>query len=1248
MKQHRRGLLLALGLALALGVAFWPQPTYAACDVNISCYLDEGIVTFLRFLAQLGWFLNGSLLLLSRWIEEQRNWLITDVMASLFEGLLKGASVAWAQAVVIAVVLFVIGFSLRAIAELNWVDARRAIRNGVIALVVFTYGAQLMAASETARVELSMAASELAVDSLSTAGGAQMLTGGSSRPGDLMAPVATIYPGEACGGVVPARSSASATTIFINDIAANYLFADVEDIHCSEGTENVPALPTVFWGGGTYPTESMGAPESGSPVNFEGYYRIAPGDASDDTDRQRIVSLAMDGAVRQLFGLFLTVPAVIEQVIQLIFALGLATLWLSLTIGLVFALFVPTEGMLSSIGRSAVEMIKTSVLTTIGVTLVGFVIRTVAGSSGVNAGLVAFVGLLCLVVLVVILLNTVRAVFNAAAGMAGVTLGAAPAALLGTLGGVGMVAAMAMKAAPEAVSAGREAGMAAEERARAGGASDKEAKAAGHQAAIAARNAALRNSATRTFTDIGRATTDAAGFFQDPLRQSMRWQDRADAERRQQEIIAAMEGRDERGTSIQPALHPAGATAGAAGGAPPAPQSGAAAKLRGLTPASPNNPYTSQTTALNGQAAAGADGISPAEHQASEEVSAVGKELERAKAELERVQQQLATSQGRAAVQKPSALNEREIKRLEKEAEGIVGQVARLRQQLDEAERLQRQVSGEGEAQRAWGAVQATETQRNAATGTTPQIAIRAGISTAQQQIDREQQGLERRPPGDPTVADDRTWLQQQQAAVGSLRRWNETLARPDVTAADRAAGEAAIRKIREDAEREQQAARQVGNMQREQIAGGVASLAGAMLPAVPGAVAAAGAAATPAPAAGAQAPTQVAPGAVAPAATPAPAAGAAQAPAQAGPGAVAAVGAAATPAPAAGAQAPAQVAPGAVAPAATPAPAAGAAQAPAQAGPGAVAAVGAAAIPAPVAGAAQAPAQTAAGGNSTSAAASSQVAAPAPAGGPAAAAVAPGTAPTGTAATSAPAAPGMAGAATQQPSLAQRLQAQPPPAQTTTDRPVVAAQSPGVAPVPPPAQAPTGGPVTTAATPDVVPALAPVQAPADGPVAAAAAPGVAPTPVPAQAPAGGPVATAPGIAPAAFSAPAMASAPSHGPVAGVQAGNSSEAQLPVGGYVSPTPAPSGVAPAPSGAAPPPAPAPAVNGAPAQTARVAAPHSNTTPGTISAPGIGSTIATPPLVPTAAQVPAGAGATSAVDGQAPRRRVRVGGVERRER
>jgi hypothetical protein len=844
MMKQRQPLLLAAGVALALVVALWPHATYAACDINIGCYVDEGIVTALRFLAQLGWFLNGNLLLVSRWIEEQRNWLIDDVLAVVFDGLLRGTSVAWAQAVVIAVIVFVIGFSLRAVAELNWVDLKRGIRNGVFALIVFTYGAQLMAASENGRLTLSLAAAQMAEDALSTAGGAQMLTGGSSRPGDMMPPTATIYPGARCGGAVPARETPRQ---MINDTAANYLFATAEDIHCpseSGASENAPALPRVFWEGGEYPTASMES--SNGSVNFVGFYNRSPGEAADDEDRKRIVGLAMDGAVRQIFGFFLVVAAVLEQIIQLLFALGLVSLWFSLSIGLVFALFVPTEGMLTGIVRSGIELLKQSVLTTIGVTLVGFVISSTAGSSGVNAGLVAFIGLLALAVLVMLLINTGRVIFATVSDLSSRTLGAAPAAVLGTVAGAGLAAGMALRgnaAGQEAATSAREQ---AEAAARESGASDKEAKQAGNRAARTAYSSALNASAVRTFTEAGRAVTDAAGFLDDPLRQSMRWQDRAEAERRQKEIIATMELRDEprqNGQAVGAAAQPASSPAGH-GSADQ--NSTAAQRLRGVQSASASNPSSSPMTALggatpkNGQAA-GEPERSQTERQADAEVEELGRALQRAQQELALVQQQLASAQGRAAVEKPSALNEREVRRLTKEADTVVAEVACLRQQLDEAERMQRQVRGDADAQReqgaadrTWGMVQATAGQRNPTTGRTPQLAVRSGLGLAEQQLQREQQHVEQRPAGDATATEDQAWLQRQQAAVASLRRWNEALADPATPAATRRDGQVAIRQIQTEAERERQVAQQAGNRQREQIAGGVASLADAILPAIP------------------------------------------------------------------------------------------------------------------------------------------------------------------------------------------------------------------------------------------------------------------------------------------------------------------------------------------------------------------------------------------------------------------------------
>ena len=840
--MRRRLMLLALGLAVALTGAIWPHPSYAAsCNMDIGCFVDDGIVTMLRFLAQIGWFLNGNLLLVSRWMEEQRQWLIHDVMAAVYTGLLKGVSMAWAEAVVIAIIVFIIGFSLQAIVAMNWVDLKRGIRNGVFALIVFTYGASLMAATEDGRLLLSQAAAQMAKDALTTAGTAQMLTGGTSRPGDQMPPQATIYPGAMCGTAVPARATPG---VMINDIAANYLFATAEDIHCpgSAGApENAPSLPLVFWMGGPYPTATMGS--SSGPIGFVGYYSRTASQANDETDRKRIVGLAMDGAVRQLFGMFLCLSAVLEQIIQILFAVGMASLWFSLSLSLVFALFVPFEGMLASILRSGVEMLKQSVLTTIGVSLVAFVISTAASSSGVNAGLVAFIGLIALAVLVLMVVNTGRVIFATVSTMSSTTLGGAPAAVVGTLGGAGLLAGMALQGVGAAASAGRKAGNQAEADARTSGASDDAAKTAGHTAAMAARTAAFSSSAGHTFTTAHRAATDVAGFVSDPLRQSMRWQDRAEATQRQQDIIAATMTRDDAPprrddpATRAPAREETGAET---------PRRSAGQLLR--ESASAANPSPSAATPVGAAASrstptgAAASRSTPDEQEADAEVAAVGRDLQRAEGDLSDVLTRRATAQGRAVGQPPSALTQRTIRRLDQDADRTVAEVARLREQFTDAERVQRQVHGEGDAMReqadsarTWGMVSASESRRDPVTGETPRLAIQTGLGLAEQQLDREQQILDARPADDPGVSEDRAWLSHQQAAVGSLRQWQTTLARPDASAADRRAGESAIRRIRDEARRDQQAAPQAGQPQRAQIAGGVASLAGAMLPHVSG-----------------------------------------------------------------------------------------------------------------------------------------------------------------------------------------------------------------------------------------------------------------------------------------------------------------------------------------------------------------------------------------------------------------------------
>jgi hypothetical protein len=1074
--MRRRLPILALGLALALTVALWPRPTYAGCNVDIGCYVDEGIVSLLRFLAEIGWFLNGNLLLVARWIEMQRAWLINDVMGAVYAGLLRGVSVAWAEAVVIAIVVFVIGFSLQALVALNWVDLKRGIRNGVFALVVFTYGSQLMAASEVGRVLLSQAAGQMVRDSLTTAGAGQALTGGTGRPGDQMPPQATIYPGALCGGAVPARATPG---VFLSDIAANYLYAAAEDIHCPAALgapANGPALPLVFWQGGAYPTASMG---SSGAVGFVGFYRTLPGDAADLADRQRIVALAMAGAIRQLFGVFLCLSAVIEQGIQCLFSLGTVSLWFSLSISLVFALFVPFEGMLTSIVRSGVELLKQSVLTTIGVTLIGFVLSTAASASGVNAGLVAFIGLIALVLLLLIMVNTGRTIFTTVASLGSTTLGAAPAALMGTLGGMGLAAGMVLKAGGEAMSAGRASGERAESDARRSGASEDAAKTAGHQAAIAARNAAFRTSATRTFRETGRAVTDAAGFVENPLRQSMRWLDRAEAERRQQEVIAALDGRaEDRPDAPAESSHAPGQRDADGPGQERAdrPPRRAAQRLRGPQPATalrltlapqPDGTILVSTSAASanpspsamtpGDGAAPAAGDAPARPlpdapEAEAEVATGRSALAQAEGDLTRAQQQLATAEGRAAVQPPSALGQRELRRLGATTDRAVAEVARRRRQLAEAERV---LPG------ADGAV--------ARDGATPTDAAAPAAART----------------GAPTPAAAMTG-----AAAPPPPDGPQTLAgaAPAPTTA---------------------------------AAGSTPAPAGAAAGATPALATAATPTDAPAPAGAAPAPTTAA----APGSAPAPAGAAigatpALATSAAGDGPTGTPARAGATAEATPASTPATVPSGAPAPAgAAPAPT------PVAAAPGAPPRADAAAGTTPAPATAGAPAMIT---PATPSAAGST---------PTALGTADGVLP-GTSGTAVPAAPGIGGAGAPGASVAQRLQQIAPAPVASGPAPVVApTEVPGttaaaaMAPAMTPAPAPTMAP---AMTPAPAPTMAPAMAPAPAPtMAPAPAPAMAPAPAPAMAPAPAPTmapAMAPAPAPTMAPAPAPAMAPAPAP----------------------------------------------------------------------------------------------------------------------
>ena len=129
-----------------------------------------------------------------------------------------------------------------------------------------------------------------------------------------------LYAGDPCG--LGLRRD-QPNVMFMNDYVAASLFANAQDIHC-------PA----------------GAGYADVPARYAEVFKI--GDISNESDsgvRDQLIADARYGLARQAQAVLPAIGALLEQVMHLVFALALASLWFGLVISLIFSLFVPLEGM---------------------------------------------------------------------------------------------------------------------------------------------------------------------------------------------------------------------------------------------------------------------------------------------------------------------------------------------------------------------------------------------------------------------------------------------------------------------------------------------------------------------------------------------------------------------------------------------------------------------------------------------------------------------------------------------------------------------------------------------------------------------------------------------------------------------------------------------------------------------------------------------------------------------------------------
>jgi hypothetical protein len=409
----KRRWLPLLALVVVLLVAVWPREALADCDLtNIACHVDSALWPKLLDLARSLWLIDRGLLLMARWIESVRDWLINGVLGTAFGSLAERVQFPFYIAAAIAWIFFIVGYMLQAVVSLNWVDLRKAIRNGALALLVFTAGSLAITWTESLRVVMGQMMQSVAQESFGPNAGPIQFYAASDT---VVAPRGYVYgPDSKTCDSNNMDTRRQLPEMHLNDYAANFLLADAPDIHCPP---SAPGLPI----------------RSGDTPSFVSEYAPRSPEGDNDADaRAKAFQLLTDGIWRLIQGFFLVLAAVIEQVMHTLFAVALAATWFSLAIGLIFSLFVPTEAILKKPIDAIFSILKASWLASFWM---GAILALLDAASATGSGLavvgVGLVGLGAAIWQCKAAFGTI----STAASAIGMVAGGAPQAIGGALGG---------------------------------------------------------------------------------------------------------------------------------------------------------------------------------------------------------------------------------------------------------------------------------------------------------------------------------------------------------------------------------------------------------------------------------------------------------------------------------------------------------------------------------------------------------------------------------------------------------------------------------------------------------------------------------------------------------------------------------------------------------------------------------------------------------------------------------------------
>jgi len=381
LRPVRWGSLVVLGL---LGLRALLTPAAARADDCVIytldlCAFSDSLtmrVAQVPFMEAL-WTWDRRALLGARWLEGLHDWLAQSVLATALDVVLGKMRFPFWLAVAVAAVLALVCYLGQVfLVRVRLVSVPQAAGVVLLATFLFQVGVPAIAAVEQLRVGLVVSFGGVAQSVADLVGSPFFYVSV-----DKQAPAPhTIYADDPCG----VGTQRPVAAIHVNDLMANFLWADARDIHCPPAQTSRPNLPEQFL--------------VGNGKGFAGYLPVYPLAYQDQAERGRLLAAVNDGTNRLLTALLTLAPAALLEPLWNLLMLGaLATIGLAFVVALPAGLFVPLENLFKRQINGLVTVFTTTALSSFWIGLAMALVRLAARSGSADA--VAITGAVTSVVL---------------------------------------------------------------------------------------------------------------------------------------------------------------------------------------------------------------------------------------------------------------------------------------------------------------------------------------------------------------------------------------------------------------------------------------------------------------------------------------------------------------------------------------------------------------------------------------------------------------------------------------------------------------------------------------------------------------------------------------------------------------------------------------------------------------------------------------------------------------------------------